>query len=249
MATTALLAVKPMQSIAKSGGSLSFQFSNDSISFLHTQNISDNLANMIASGNMNCRHKYSLLFDTGHTPSQSAVQNLGYHAILPNAKETTHRTTQVASNLKAGNNDQAENIHPYKIIYKGNVKIGVVGAVGHPTDQTEKNTLNEVNLVAELLKTKHHCNLVVCISNLGYSNKNNIDDKTLAAESVFLDVIIGNRTDVDYKKSSAVVLNKNKSEVILNYTNESDVMIGNLQIGFDEAGNKNKISFSNVAMA
>ena len=91
--------------------------------------------------------------------------------------------------------------------------------------------------------------MVVCISNLGYSNKNNIDDKTLAAESVFLDVIIGNRTDVDYKKSSAVVLNKNKSEVILNYTNESDVMIGNLQIGFDEAGNKNKISFSNVAMA
>lgn len=49
--------------------------------------------------------------------------------------------------------------------------------------------------MAALLKNEYHCDLVICLSHLGYRYKDNIvSDQVLAASTRNIDLIIGGHT-------------------------------------------------------
>ena len=99
-------------------------------------------------------------------------------------------------------------VKPYTIIRRGGMKIGVVGATtdltglvsGKVMDQISyKDFITEVNSCAKYLRHKCHCNMVICLSHLGYE-----EDQELAAASEDLDIIIGGHTHTVMEEAKEV---------------------------------------------
>jgi hypothetical protein len=127
----------------------------------------------------------------------------------------------------------------YKIMYKGGIKIAVI-------DATKNNTtaINKVVDLAANLKADKDCDVVICLSNLGYKNKNEVDDLNLAFNSTGLDIIIGSHA-TNFCKKPYVTLNHKKEEVIINHSAGKPFDLGKIAIAFDSrTGKKNNISFS-----
>jgi 5'-nucleotidase len=94
------------------------------------------------------------------------------------------------------------------------------------------------------LKKEKNCAIVVCLSQLGYENKNTPDDITLAKESTDLDIIIGGHAE-NFHLHAIVALNHNNSEVIIHSASGNSFDCGKIEIDFDKQGRKNHISFAN----
>ena len=125
----------------------------------------------------------------------------------------------------------------YKIIYKDNIRVGVISAAAG-----EQNMMSRVNHLSAYLKKEKDCSLVVCVSALGYKNKNGVDDLTLAAESENLDIIVG-KYAANSPKQPMIAKSKKKSEVIIQHTEDSADALGKIKIGFDQQGRKYHASF------
>jgi len=252
LAATALASANPIKSLANSNTPFSLLGTSNKIAVLHTQYLNGNSSAIQSTANVvnkiNTNNGYSLLFSTGNELHNTELNGLDIHAALPASTNTsTSRIATIASNGFSNETTFESTNQTYKIIYKGDVKIGIIGAVNDENNTlSSRNTIEEVNTVARHLKVNQHCNLVVCLSNLGYSNKSKIDDQTLAGESHHIDLIIGNHNSETQKILPNVLLNKNKAEVLMNYTGNNEVVLGNIEIEFDSNRNKKNIAFANV---
>lgn len=123
----------------------------------------------------------------------------------------------------------------YKIITKGQYRIAVI-----ETAAGEGNNAEQVNHLAGFLKKDENCDLVVCISQLGFKNRSSIDDIRLAQRSENLDIIIGKKS-ASSPKQPYIALNKKRAEVILQYSDEQETAIGKIKIAFDKNGGKRNI--------
>ena len=94
-------------------------------------------------------------------------------------------------------------------MYKGNIKIGIIGAginmkglVGADVNGKIQyiNPVKELSSIATMLKKEKKCQLVICLSHLGYKNKKAIDDITFAKQSKDIDIL----GDVDFSFAPAV---------------------------------------------
>ncbi|MCF8253202.1 MAG: metallophosphatase [Bacteroidia bacterium] len=95
-------------------------------------------------------------------------------------------------------------IKPYKIYKKQGLKIGVFGLgielKGLVPDKLFGNTVYHdpiavANEVALMLKKEKKCDLVICLSHLGYKYKNNkVSDEVLATQTQNIDLILGGHT-------------------------------------------------------
>lgn len=130
------------------------------------------------------------------------------------------------------NNDH---INGYKIICKDNIRVGVIAV-----NANEHLSSNRINDLAAMLKKEENCHLVVCISQLGY--KNNTDDVVLAGKSEYIDIIVGKQTS-NSPKRPIVAANKNKAEVIIQYTQDIEAALGKIKVDLDQFGGKFNISF------
>jgi 5'-nucleotidase len=128
---------------------------------------------------------------------------------------------------------------PYKIFVKDGLKIGVFGIgielEGLVDKRMYENTryLNPLEKAAEmsvLLKQEKKCDLVICLSHLGYSYESKkISDVVLAKESKNIDLIIGGHTHTFLDKP-------------VEYRNREGKMVSVAQVGW--AGIKlGKITF------
>ncbi|HYE55919.1 MAG TPA: metallophosphatase [Chitinophagaceae bacterium] len=137
---------------------------------------------------------------------------------------------------------------PYRIFRKGKLKIGVTGAgielQGLVPENLSGNTkyldpVERVNVVAERLKKKENCDLVICLSHLGYKyNENRVSDVILARESSYLDVIIGGHTHTFLDKPE-VIKNKLGEDVIVNQVGWAGIRLGRLDFIFSKGNRKN----------
>ena len=141
---------------------------------------------------------------------------------------------------------------PYKIVRKGNVRIGIVGAGidinGYPGQNSYvdyNDPVKKVSAIATMLKKTEHCQLVVCLSHLGYKNKKGIDDTALAMQSQNIDVILGGHSHT-FMQTPQILLNRQQQEVIINHAGYGGIALGKMNISFDEKGNKNSIIFENL---
>ena len=131
-------------------------------------------------------------------------------------------------------------VKPFIIINSGKYKIGITG-VGHKLKGIKySDAIESANAVAVQLKEKEKCNLVICLSHLGYTQPGDQpDDKKLAAQSTHIDMIVSGHNR--FLLSGPVIhRNKLKHEVIISLAAYNGLMMGKTVFNFE--GRKQKFN-------
>jgi len=146
---------------------------------------------------------------------------------------------------------------PYKIFTKGDVKIGVFGLgiklKGLVPDDAYGNTkylepLQIAKSVSERLKKKEKCDMVICLSHLGYEyNYNKVSDMILAKETEYIDLIIGGHTHT-FLERPTVMKNKIGKNIVINQVGWAGLRLGRLDYTFDHKKNTNLSNAQSVIL-
>lgn len=217
MATSALLASKPFTSLANAVAPVTgMGFNDDQVQLVHTG---------YQVNSQVLKHISQLKRDSGNL-------------LLMHADQQTSSSVPYDITYGQMENDLFSN-NSYKIIYKGNIKIGVIRA-----NESEHDLIQTINDLSTWLKAEKNCSLVVCLSSLGYKNKFGLDDLFLAQASTHLDIIISGHPQ-NFCKQPYIALNKKKSEVVIHHAAATDLALGRIAIDFDPSGKKRNIAFNN----
>tara|TARA_B110000971_G_scaffold195374_1_gene209740 strand:- start:366 stop:1289 length:924 start_codon:yes stop_codon:yes gene_type:complete len=139
---------------------------------------------------------------------------------------------------------------PYKVFRKGNLKIGVFG-IGIELEglvpkklyqnTVYQNPISTANRYANILKQKEKCDLVICLSHLGFKYKEEkISDLTFASQTRDIDLIIGGHTHTFLKKP-VKQLNIDKKEVLINQVGWAGINIGKVDYHFSQNDSLKKV--------
>jgi len=130
-------------------------------------------------------------------------------------------------------------VKPWLIVKRGKLLIGIVGANINLKGLTLSSNyeglvyldpISTVEARAEWLKKKKKCDIVICLSHLGYQyDTNKPDDLKLAEKSRNIDVILGGHTHL-YLKEPTLIRNLNGDTVIINQMGKSGVYMGRLDL-------------------
>lgn len=135
-------------------------------------------------------------------------------------------------------------VKPYKVFHKDGIKVGVFGLgvelAGLVDKKMYKETvyLDPVEIstdVAQRLKFEEKCDIIICLSHLGYAYKNEPDkicDTKLAAITRHIDLIIGGHTHTFLDKPT-VVKNPDNQEVLVNQVGCYGINLGRIDFYFD----------------
>jgi len=217
LATTALLAAKPFKTLAQSGISIPGFNTGNAISVLHSSN-SQLPANSLTNAARKIKSEKSLL-------------------VLHSGKKNENSQMKCDASI-AHNNAVSAATDNYRILHKGNLKIGVIS-----TEEAAGNISDHVNNLSAYLKNDKKCGMVVCLSQLGYNQKNQGDDVALAKSSKYVDMIIGGKTKGSLSLPH-IMLNNEKKEVIISHVSPDSDLLAQINIVFDDNGNKRHISFN-----
>lgn len=142
-------------------------------------------------------------------------------------------------------------ILPHKIFIKENLKIGVFGVgvelaglVGKDLykETIYNNPIELANDKAKFLKDTERCDLVVCLSHLGYSYKSDkVSDLILAKQTSNIDLIIGGHTHTFLEKPTKIKNSVGKTTLI-NQVGWAGLNLG--RIDFIIAADKINYSFN-----
>ena len=148
---------------------------------------------------------------------------------------------------------------PYKIFNKGKLKIGVTGVgiemKGLVPDNLAGNTkyldpVQKLNETADHLKRTKGCDMVICLSHLGYQyreNSNKICDLILAKETEHVDLIIGGHTHT-FLDEPALVKNKRGEDVLINQVGWGGIRLGRLDYEFMRYKKKNLAAAKSISV-
>jgi len=166
----------------------------------------------------------------------------GLYAQLPNATFSFVNANYDFSKTVLNNQ-----IKPYKIFIKNDIKIGVFGlgieltGLVDPANYKETKYLDPVEIaqnISKTLKEEEHCDLVICLSHLGYHYKSDkIDDLKLAGKTKDIDLIIGGHTHTFLPKPT-ITKNKIGENVLVNQVGCYGVNLGRIDFYFDDDNNK-----------
>lgn len=162
----------------------------------------------------------------------------GFYAQLPHAKFDF-----VSANYDFKNTLLDGIVKPYKIVKKSGLKIGVFGLgvelEGLVDKKLYKETVynNPVEIAKDIvstLKEEHKCDLIICLSHLGFKYKNEpekVCDIILAQQTKDIDLIIGGHTHTFLDKP---VIEKNSigKEVLINQVGCYGINLGRIDFYF-----------------
>jgi len=133
-----------------------------------------------------------------------------------------------------------DKVVPYHTVRHGDYRVGITGVgpmlKGQRTNKnvTFSNPYDRANEVAAYLKSQLNCDLVVCLSNLDFEQKNGEpDNKTFAAASKGIDIIIGGNNKA-IKHPQVVLRNNQKKQVIVSTGGYGGSILGTVTFGFNE---------------
>jgi 5'-nucleotidase len=164
----------------------------------------------------------------------------GLYAQLPHASFEF-----VSANYDFKNTIMNGHVKPYKIINKDGIKVGVFGlGVGLDGLVDKKNYKETVYLdpvgvaqdMARILKQEKKCDLVICLSHLGYKYKDEPDkicDTKLATLTQDIDLIIGGHTHTFLDKPT-VLKNAVGQDVLVNQVGCYGINLGRIDFYFDD---------------
>lgn len=167
----------------------------------------------------------------------------GLFAQLPHAKFEF-----VCSNYDFKNTIMDTHVKPYKVFKKAGLKIGVFGLGIELKGLVDKNLYKETVYnnpievatdITKTLKEVEKCDLVICLSHLGFEYKNDAEkpsDIMLARKTKDIDLIIGGHTHTFLDKP-VVEKNLDGKEVIVNQVGAYGVNLGRIDFYFDNKMN------------
>lgn len=136
------------------------------------------------------------------------------------------------------------------IIEKNGLRIGLTGVGIDVTGLVDPNNhkgmayldpIPVVNRIAKMLKEDKKCDLVICLSHLGYKYKDDkIDDLKLAAASRHVDIILGGHTHT-FLDEPTRVRDLDGKEVWVNQMGFAGIRLGRLDVVFNKVTGEKKI--------
>ena len=171
---------------------------------------------------------------------------------LPNAKFDI-----ISSNYDFKNTILESKVSDYKIYKKSGIKIGVFGLGIELEGLVSKDLYKETkyldpidiaNDTAKKLKETENCDIVICLSHLGYKYEkfpNKVSDLNLAKSTKNIDLIIGGHTHT-FMNKPVVVKNNVGNDVLINQVGCFGLYLGRFDFSFDS--DNNKIFNSNLLM-
>ena len=174
----------------------------------------------------------------------------GLYAQLPNAKFQF-----ISSNYDFRNTIMDSHAKTYMIFNKSDIKIGVFGlgielkGLVNTSLYKETKYLDPIEITQEMtkiLKEEEKCDLIICLSHLGYSYKDNskkISDITLAKSTKNIDLIIGGHTHT-FLDRPEIVTNIDGEKVIINQVGCFGLYLGKIDFYFDSMKNKTSNAYA-----
>ena len=167
----------------------------------------------------------------------------GLHKQLPNATFDF-----IISNYNFSNTILDGKTKNYRIYHKDDIKIGVFGlgvalkGLVDPLMYKETKYLDPVEIakdMSRILKEEEHCDLIICLSHLGYYYKRNpekICDLNLARKTKDIDLIIGGHTHTFLPKPT-IVKNSIGKNMLINQVGKWGLNVGRIDFYFDNEKN------------
>lgn len=164
----------------------------------------------------------------------------GFNAMLPHAKFDF-----VSANYDFKNTVLDGIVKPYKIFHKDGIKIGVFGLgvelQGLVDKKLYKETayLNPIEIaqdMSRILKVNEKCDLVICLSHLGFSYANEKEkpsDLVLAWKTKNIDLIIGGHTHTFLTKPH-LEKNLDGQDVMINQVGCYGINLGRIDFTFEK---------------
>ena len=162
----------------------------------------------------------------------------GFYSQLPHAEFEF-----VSANYDFKNTVLNEIVKPYKIFNKDGIKIGIFGLGVELDGLVDKklyketvynNPIEVAQDMTKILKEEQKCDLVICLSHLGYSYKNEpykVSDLELAKKTKNIDLIIGGHTHTFLEKP-VVEKNSEGKDVLINQVGCYGINLGKIDFYF-----------------
>ena len=161
----------------------------------------------------------------------------------------------IISNYDFSNTEMEGNYLKYKVFNKGGLKVGVFG-VGIELEglvpkklygnTLYQNPIERSNYYSDYLKNTLDCDLVICLSHLGFKYKTNkVSDMILASQSKNIDLIIGGHTHTFLNKP-IIVENLDNKKVQIAQVGWGGINIGRIDYFFNQKLCVKKIEGSSI---
>ncbi|WP_179317634.1 bifunctional metallophosphatase/5'-nucleotidase [Winogradskyella undariae] len=150
----------------------------------------------------------------------------------------------VSANYDFSNTVMDTHVKPYKIINKDGIKIGLFGLgieldglVGKDMykETVYHNPIEKAQDMSRILKEEESCDLVICLSHLGYEYKNSpnkVSDINLARATKNIDLIIGGHTHTFLPKPT-IEKNSLGKDVLVNQVGCFGLYLGKVDFYFE----------------
>ena len=168
----------------------------------------------------------------------------GLYKQLPNATFDF-----VSANYDFKNTLMDGHTKPYKIFHKNGIKVGVFGIGVELAGLVDKRNYKETVYIdpvdiskdmARILKQQEKCDLVICLSHIGYQYKGEPDkicDVKLAGLTKGIDLIIGGHTHTFLDKPT-ILKNVDGKDVLVNQVGCYGINLGRIDFYFDSDSSK-----------
>ncbi|WP_100076768.1 bifunctional metallophosphatase/5'-nucleotidase [Chryseobacterium camelliae] len=178
----------------------------------------------------------------------------GFLKVLPNAQFPF-----ICSNYDFKNTVLDGKTTPYKIFSKDGIKVGLFGVgielkglVGKKQygETVYSDPVDVAQHYASFLKNDQKCDLVICLSHIGYDYQDEPDkvsDKILAARTENIDLILGGHTHT-FLPEPQVFKNRQGKNVLVNQVGWAGLLLGRIDFFFDPNKNIQHISWNNQAI-
>ncbi|WP_111682999.1 bifunctional metallophosphatase/5'-nucleotidase [Winogradskyella tangerina] len=163
----------------------------------------------------------------------------GLYAQLPNAKFEF-----VSANYDFSNTVMDTHVKPYKVLVRDGVRIGVFGLGIQLEGLVDKKMYKETVYhdpieiaqdMSRILKEEESCDLVICLSHIGYYYKNSpnrVCDLNLAKATKDIDLIIGGHTHTFLPKPT-IAQNSKGQNVLVNQVGAYGLYLGRIDFYFE----------------
>ena len=156
----------------------------------------------------------------------------------------------IVSNYDFSNTNMHDKYLKYKVFNKGGIKVGVFG-IGIELDglvpknlygnTLYQNPIEKANYYSNYLKASLGCDLVICLSHLGFKyNTKKISDKVLACQTNNIDLIIGGHTHT-FLNEPVIVKNMDKKNVQIAQVGWAGINIGRIDYFFNQKSCAKKV--------
>ena len=186
------------------------------------------------------------------------MSKLGYHASTIGNHEFDNGIDNIAAQLEHAQFDLLNANYdlrntslngltkPYQVFEVDGINIGIFGLGIELEGLVSKDLYKETKYLdpvevakdqVEILKQQEHCDLVICLSHLGYSyNSKKIDDLKLAKQTHDIDLIIGGHTHT-FLDQPTQTKNAKGNNVIVNQVGWAGINVGRIDFYLDDLNN------------